>query len=319
MNESAPGETTGHLEVEPKDIHHIAVSESTPVFAVGAFEYDVTVWDYSERRRVAELKTILDFGGKRLAIYNRERPLLIAGNYNRCGICAYDLSALGKVAWWRRDLKKPQMISVSERLGLISSSFDDAALHILDVTTGDTIREFPRKAFQCYFGPLDDEIILAESFGEVWSASIKSGRTISRFPVQHGALHVAQSEDHVLISDQGEADDSVEPVTQIAPARLLCYTRDARLLWQAEAACLAHFLHAAWCPRLRLWFAVEWPYVHGGMKKLKAFTPEGRLALEATIGDVSESEFFLQGQCLITSDGEILELPSLDVLWRFKG
>ena len=301
------------------DIRHIAVSESTPVFAVGAFEHDVTVWDYSQRRKVAEFKTILDFGGERLAIYNREPPLLIAGAYNRYGICAYNLFPLDAVAWWRRDLKNPQMINVSERLGLMSSSFGNAALHILDVTTGDTIRKFPRKAFECYFGPLDDEIILAESFGEVWSASIKSGRTVRRFPVQYGALHIAQAEDDILISDLGETEDTAKSITQIAPARLLCYSRDARLLWQADAAPLAHFLRTVWCPELRLWFAVEWPYVHGGPKKVKAFTPEGRLAHEAIIGDVSETEFFLQGQCLVTSAGEVLELPSLNVLWRFGG
>lgn len=282
------------------DIRHIAVSELTPFFAVGAFERDVTIWDYSQRRKVAELKTILDFGGERLAVYNRETPLLIAGNYGRHGICAYSLAPSGKVAWWRRDLKKPQMISVSERLGLMSSSFDDAALHLLDVTSGITVREFP-SAFQCYFGPFDDEIILAESFGIVWSASIESGRTVSTFPVQRGALHVAQTEDNVLISDAGETDDTAKPIAQVTPARLLCYTRDARLLWQADAAPLTHFVRTVWCPELRLWFAVEWPYVHGGPSKLKAFTPEGRLAHEAMIGDVSETEFFLQGQCLVTS------------------
>ena len=317
MNESAPGSMTGHLGVERMDIRQIAVSESTPFFAVGAFEHDVTVWDYSQRRKVAELKTILDFGGERLAISNREPPLLIAGAYNRYGICAYNLSPPGKVAWWRRDLKKPQMISVSERLGLISSSFDNATLQLLNVTTGDSIREF-RRAFQCYFGPLDDEIILAESFGEVWSASIKSGRTICRFPVQRGAIHVAQTEDAVLIADYGEIDDTGESITQVAPARLLCYSRDAQLLWQADAAPLAHFLRTIWCPELRVWFAVEEPYVDGP-RKAKAFTPEGRLAHDAIIGDVSETEFFLQGRCLVTSNGEVLELPSLNVLWRFDG
>jgi len=317
MNESASGGATGHIGAEPMDIRHIAVSESTPVFAVGAFEHDVTVWDYTQRRKVAELKTILDFGGERLAIYNRESPLLIAGNYNRYGICAYNLSPPGKIAWWRRDLKKPQMISVSERLGLISSSFDNATLQLLDVTTGATIRKF-RSAFQCYFGPLDDEVILAESFGEVWSASIKSGRTICKFPVQRGAIDVAQSEDSILISDLGETDDSAKPIIQVAPARLLCYTRDARLLWQVDAAPGTGFWRTVWCPELRLWFAVDEPYEHGP-KKVKAFTPEGRLAHEAIIGDVSETEFFLQGQCLITSNGEVLELPSLSVLWRFGG
>lgn len=299
------------------DVRHIAVSESTPVFAVGAFEHDVTVWDYSQRRKVAELKTILDFGGERLAIYNREPPLLIAGAYNRYGVCAYNLSPPGVVAWWRRDLKNPQMISVSERLGLMSSSFGYAALQLLDVTTGDTIRKF-RSAFQCHFGPLDDEIILTESFGQVWSASIKSGRTLRRFPVKGGAFHVAQTEDAILISDRGETDDTAKSIIQITPARLLCYSRDARLLWQVDATPCAGFWRTVWCPELRLWFAVEEPYEHGP-KRVKAFTPEGRVAHEAIIGDVSETEFFLQGQCLVTSAGEVLELPNLNVLWRFDG
>jgi len=317
MNESAPESVTGHLGVELMDIRHIAVSESTPVFAVGAFEHDVTVWDYAQRRKAAELKTILDFGGERLAIYNRDPSLLIAGAYNRYGICAYDLRTPGEKAWWRRDLKNPQIISVSERLGLMFSSFGYTAPQLLNVATGESIRRF-RKAFKCYFGPLDDEIILAESFGDVWSASIRSGVTICRFPVQNGAIDVAQSQYAVLIADYGETDDSAEPITQVAPARLLCYSRDATLLWQADAAYLAHFLRTAWCPELSLWFAVEWPYVYGGPTKLKAFTPEGKLTYEAIIGDVSETEFFLQGQCLITSNGEVLELPSLNVLWRFR-
>lgn len=298
------------------DIRHIAVSESSSLFAVAAFERDVQVWDYSKRQKVAELKTILDFGGSRLALYSGNRPLLIAGAYNRYGVRAYDLSLPGEEAWERRDLKKPQYIAASERLGLVTCGFSSAAMHIIDASTGHSMGKL-RGALTCYFGPRDDEIILSQGFGRIWSAGLASRRTICRFPVRRGALDIAQSADAVLISDFGTLDDSAKPMTQIAPARLLCYSRDARLLWEADAAPLAHFLSVAWCPELHLWFAVEWPYARGGPMKLKAFTEEGKPVHEAVIGVCSDTAFFLQGQCLITSAGEVLELPSLNVLWRF--
>ncbi|MHB1457863.1 MAG: hypothetical protein ACYC0V_13215 [Armatimonadota bacterium] len=297
-------------------IHYITASESTSIFAVGAPEHDVVVWDFSKRLKLGEFKTIMDAGGKRLAVYNREPRLLVAGAYNRYGICAYNLGCPNEKVWWRRDLKNPQVITVSERLGLMASSFGYRALKLIDVATGDTIRKFP-KAFECYFGPIDDEIVLAESFGAVWSASIKSGRMICNYPVPCGALHISQSEEAILISSFSPTKIiGLQTPKQVAPGTLLCYSRDARLLWRYEAAPSAHFLRTAWCPALKLWFAIEWPYVHGGVMELKAFNLEGKLVHKAIVGDVT-TEFFLNGRYLITSAGEILELPHLNLLWRF--
>ncbi len=298
-------------------IRHIAASESTSIFAVAAFEHDVVVWDYSERRKIASLNTILDFGGRRLGIYNNNNvSLLITGAYNRYGVCAYDISLPDTKTWWRRDLKNPQVISVSEKLGLILSSFEYGALKILDAVSGENILKISA-ADKCYFGPRDDEIILIRDFSTVRIASIKTGRKICELPVQCGALDIAHNEDEILLADMS-ATSRESPLVNVNPARLLCYSRDGRLLWQHNSVINSHFLSVAWCSEMQLWFAIEWPYMHGGPQKLKALNKEGKLVHETTIGKVIETEFFMQGQALITSSGEILELPNLNVLWRFE-
>jgi hypothetical protein len=46
---------------------HSAASQG-PLVAVGAFERDVELWDVQTARRVGAFSSVLDFGGRRLAL-----------------------------------------------------------------------------------------------------------------------------------------------------------------------------------------------------------------------------------------------------------
>ena len=92
-------------------VRHIAIARARPVAALAAFESQVAIWDLQTLRRTIEFETVLDFGGRRLAL-SSDGSCCIAGAYNRDGVAAYDTNT-GRVLWSRRDLKKVQYVSFS--------------------------------------------------------------------------------------------------------------------------------------------------------------------------------------------------------------
>lgn len=71
-------------------IRHIApAAASDRLFLTADFERRVRVWSFAERSLIAELDTVLDFGGRRLALCGAETPIVVAGAWERYGICGY--------------------------------------------------------------------------------------------------------------------------------------------------------------------------------------------------------------------------------------
>ncbi len=75
-------------------MRHIASSWDGHRVAVRAFERRVAVWDVSGRKQISEFDPRLDFCGQRLGITS-DGLRVIAGAYQRYGICCYDADASG--------------------------------------------------------------------------------------------------------------------------------------------------------------------------------------------------------------------------------
>jgi hypothetical protein len=74
-------------------------------FATAECEHAVEVWSLAERRLMSSFETVLDPGGRRLALLAEDRPIVVAGAYHRHGICAYDALS-GDRLWQRKELKR---------------------------------------------------------------------------------------------------------------------------------------------------------------------------------------------------------------------
>jgi hypothetical protein len=89
------------------DIRHIATHAwSDARFLTAEFEHHVRLWSLADWSLVAELDTVLDFGGQRLALCEtRESPVIVAGAWERDGICAY--APDGTRLWHARTSESP--------------------------------------------------------------------------------------------------------------------------------------------------------------------------------------------------------------------
>jgi hypothetical protein len=121
------------------EFHHIAPAPgSTDLFATATFEHDVFVWSLRRRERLAVLRTILDFGGRRLCLVPSGRSwLVVAAAYHVHGVCAYHPT--GRVLWERRDLKRAQVVTTFQDDGgrwLLAVGKEDGPLAVLDALTG---------------------------------------------------------------------------------------------------------------------------------------------------------------------------------------
>jgi hypothetical protein len=78
-----------------------------------------------------------------------------------------------------------------------------------------------------------------------------------------------------------------------------------------------HFLRIAWSQGSKTWMAVDWDYAHGGPKELLRISEAGAPTSVTNLGEPAENEFFATGDRLITSNGDILDVQSGQVIWNY--
>jgi hypothetical protein len=93
---------------------------------------------------------------------------------------------------------------------------------------------------------------------------------------------------------------------------LSCYDiQTGELLWQIQINKDGHFLKLCYNEELNIFLGVRWPFMSGGDKKIKYINKDnGSIEKELLINSPIETEFALNGQVLITSDREIINVQS---------
>lgn len=299
-------------------IRHIACPlESDDLFATAESEKKVSVWSLKHQRKISEFNTGLDDGGRRLSLIDGECPLLIVGAYHRHGLCAYTLD--GTLLWQRKDLKRVQQVESSTACRLVTAGLDSRALQVVRADTGETVRTF-REATEGYFGR-ENDILLTGGPVHARMVSLGTGATVATYPLTKTCMHTAQSNDAVLLTGFGiseirREDDGEYTHIQIVPAYLACYHRHGKLLWQTEAQPHSHYLRVSWCEGHQRWYAVQWQFT-GGPYIVSGFDQNGVLHTQGEIEHVWECEFLAGGTMVVTSAGQVLSLPDLQLVWQF--
>jgi hypothetical protein len=154
-------------------IRHIAPAATTDrLFLTAEFEHRVRLWSFADHSLTAELDTVLDFGGQRLALCGAATPIVVAGAWERHGICGY--APDGTRLWQRKDLRQPQHISPAAGGALVVACFDQRPLHVLDAVSGET-RATVRAVRRYYDSPFA-EVGLGEVYGHASSLAQTTGR-----------------------------------------------------------------------------------------------------------------------------------------------
>jgi hypothetical protein len=122
------------LKLFMHEIRHISTSNKGSRIALAEFEKVVQIFDILEKKMISEFETILDFGGRRVAI-NNNGEICICASYEKNLLCGYE-TANGRKIWQREDIKKIQSVRMlSTNDGVVFVQSDKRVSRILNIFT----------------------------------------------------------------------------------------------------------------------------------------------------------------------------------------
>jgi len=122
-------------------IQHLAVAQKGSIVAAALSETTVQFWSVSKEEQIGQAETVLDGGGKRLALTS-DGTVCIAGSW-LYGISAYTVPD-GKTLWSRKALTKVHFIDVSMSSDKLFCGFDSGSVLALEVRTGKVVEDLKR-------------------------------------------------------------------------------------------------------------------------------------------------------------------------------
>ncbi len=272
-------------------VRHISVAREKPLVAIGAFERNVEVWDYKSGKRVSAFDTILDFGGKRLAL-SISGDRVLAAAWERHGLACYDVQS-GQCVWQRHDLKKVQTITCSRDGTIAYCGFDARPCMGIAISNGDKLCSFrgTREVVEsCY----SEFAVLDRAIPEVVGPDGKRRFRIER--TTFAVLSWAIGPETLLLSE-----------AKGGPVR--CFKlATGEELWRYTAPRGTLFLDLAYSSKLARFLGISWPYEHGGSKELTWFSPvSGQPEERLDLGRPATTAFSPDGSILISSTGTIYD------------
>lgn len=275
-----------------ESIRQISAPFEGNFIALAEFEKRVAVLDINKKQIVNEFSTILDFGGKRLAI-DSTGQICVCGNYGRQGVCAYEVTT-GKKIWQRKDLTTVQKIQLlRSKPGTIFLQFENRDSRFLNILTGEdgTLLKGIDFVFESKFQPLN---------------AIGKGARIEVTDRNSSRVNAIIEKESFEILDISFSADSILISESNGPLR--CFgTTSGNLLWQNPMDSDGHFLNVAYNEKLDRFLGVSWQFLKGGVKKLKYIVPkDGKIDREIILDKPAETEFALDGALLITSDRKMI-------------
>ncbi|MEX0979156.1 MAG: hypothetical protein WDZ48_09905 [Pirellulales bacterium] len=292
----------------PLRIHYIACPiTGDDYFVTAAATEDITVWSLSEHRQVSHFKSVMDFGGQRLAIQPGDDARVFAGAYHRHGLCAYTIQ--GELIWQRRDLKKVQRIAIGRYTGphlQLSVQCASGPYHLLELATGEAEFDLPGVRY-AYAGPTH---FLAEST-----------RGIELY--RQGAEEVVWARQQNLRGDFYGIHDAVVTDSRFVYSEAMlghdvrCYSLDGTELWNWSPPSNHLVEQIRWDADCRVWRLIEREAEIRFPKTMVTLDPQGAQLARSCLEDVENMEFLDGGRYLVTSKGQVVACESGEVVWQF--
>jgi hypothetical protein len=284
-------------------IRHLAASRTGALVAAGEFERNVHVWDIASRKHIRSLETILDFGGRRLAI-SCDGHLLVAGAYRTGGVACYSIENGNKV-WQRPDLRQPQIIHFSNDDNRIIVGDGKGTCRILERERGQTLKEL-RNVRNIVESAWEPAVFASAKVIEIRTPEYELLSAIPR--ASFAELDVTFARQYIVISESG------------GPLRC-CETASGREVWRYQQEG-RHALRVAYVPAWGTIAAIDWAYERGSNYRLMRFDiGDGRAEIVAEIAP-TEVVFCFQGECLLTAAGTMHETETgreVGRLWQCRG
>ncbi len=286
-------------------IRDLAIARTGSTLAASEFEHIVHIYDIRSGRKCSQFDTVMDFGGRRLAI-TQDGSLCAVGAYHIHGIAAYE-SQDGRQVWQRKDLKKVQALSLSKDGSALFAFFEVGPAHVLDVWTGVT-KDKLRGVSGIVESPFTDaKFVNHNGRPEV----LNQGRSVRFGPeyyVDQMFRDACFAEDCLVF---GRASFPGGP--RLDPSGLVvdtfCYSLvDDRVLWKHSTPRGFNVLNRGYVAERGEVLLVTWP-VEGGERRLVRIDGDtGRVRAEYILrGVLARTVFAKEGTLLVTSSGDVVD------------
>jgi WD40 repeat protein len=274
------------------EIRHIAAARDVPIVAVGAWKYEIEVWNAKSATKISSFPTQLEPGGQRLAI-SHDGTRVAAAAFEKHGLSMFE-GERGQLAWTRSDLQQIQKLTWSHDGGRIYCGVGNELLHRIDITSGATLETIEAVSTRID-SPFGNAYLLD---GEQLHIQLKSGKSFSPRRETFAVLDAVFGVDTVAIAESG---GSVRILSLDSGRDVVRYTPENGV----------HALQLAYCAKRNAYLALLWPYQHGGSKRLvKIDSTSGRVSTIAVVGQPAETGFSTPLGALVCSTGELVDLES---------
>lgn len=277
----------------------------------GTPDGSVQVWSIPEQAPRAAFDTILDFGGRRLALCGgSDRQVVVAGAWERHGICGYD-ARTGERLWQRKDLKKVQSLSPVDG-SAVAACFDTRPMHLLDAASGATVATVRgvRRFWQSRHAPVG----AAEVTGHVAIIGSDDWTVRWRAPVAGFALlDTAFAPDAVLVADVADSTFDADAVSSV-----YCFSLAGELLWRRSVPADTNVPWLSWDAGADEWLGIRHNVEKREPEMLLRWSREGDLLSRVALGYVGEYAFLPSGQLLVTAGGQVVDTKAARQIGRLS-
>ena len=122
-------------------IRHLAISGESAIVVAAFFQTKTQIWSWATKQQLSEFETILDFGGRRLAL-TPDGSVCIAGSFHH-GLAAYSVPE-GRLLWHRKDIRKVQRITLNSSGRELYCGVEGPSVFILETDTGTSLGKVAR-------------------------------------------------------------------------------------------------------------------------------------------------------------------------------
>jgi outer membrane protein assembly factor BamB len=267
-------------------IRQLAVPGSGIIIAGALFEHHVMLFDLHTGRLTSRFDTIVDFGGKRLAI-DSQGAVCVAAGWTK-GVAAYRATS-GETLWHRKDLRHAQYLNVSGDGCTVYCGLDQKALQVLDAATGRTEERLPgvSRIIESRFS----RARLLNRPKAAYQIRGKGDFEIER--LSFGLLHAEFGEDLLCISEVG------------GPVRCIDCTT-GHVIWNYDPGQDHHVLHVGYRNDNSAFYGIRWNYAKGGPFLLVRMQ-DGKAETINSVANAFTAEFCLDGTRLVTSAGVLFD------------
>lgn len=298
------------------DIRHIAAGLGDDGrFLTAEFERRAHLWSLADCALLAEFDTVLEFGGRRLALCRLgDEPVVVAGAWERHGICAYSLD--GSQRWQRKDLRKVQRLAPAANGRLVTACFDHRPMHVLTAESGETLATV--RAVRTFTQSPYDDLAVAGLDGQVARLDTADWKVRWRLPLGEGRPLAAAASPVALAVSGGGGYGTNPPDRELRwrSELVLCTDLGGAELWRWELPYETNCPALAWDHEGQEWVGVLYHVNHDHPETLVRWSAHGELVAEHPLaGPAADYEFLPGGRYLVTSVGDVRETTAGQVVW----